>query len=113
MLRALRLPNGLTLRQVAAACTISPAQLQAMEERTARPLPLEHPAYKVLAELYRCPLEDLQQWAAIERKRWEAADLLRNAIRDPDIQTSADLARRVLLCHDSERLRKIAEALDE
>lgn len=113
MLRALRLRSGLTLRQVAAACTISPSQLQAMEERTARPLPPEHAMYRVLGELYVCPVDDLRRWAAIERKRWEAADLLRSAIRDPDIRLSADLALRVLLCNDPARLRKIEEALDE
>jgi transcriptional regulator with XRE-family HTH domain len=113
MLRPLRLTTALTLRKVATACGISHAQLQAMEQSTSRPLPPEHAAYPVLAELYGVPLEDLQRWASIERKRWATAELLRSAIRDPDIQTSVDLARRVLLCHDSERLRKIAEALDE
>jgi transcriptional regulator with XRE-family HTH domain len=113
MLGPLRLTTGLTLRQVAAPCGISHAQLQAMEQGTSRPLPPEHPAYPVLAELLNVPLTELQHWATIERKRWEVAELLRHAIRDPDIQTSVDLARRVLLCHDSERLRKIAEALDE
>ena len=113
MLRALRLPNGLTLRQVAAACTISPAQLQAMEERTARPLPPEHPAYLVLSELYACPVEDLQQWASVERKRWQATDQLRDAMRDPDMRVSVELARRVLLCNDPMRIQKIQEALNE
>jgi transcriptional regulator with XRE-family HTH domain len=112
MLRRLRDSTGLSLRQVATLCTISSSRLKAMEDNTARPFAPEHPAYVTLAVLYAYPLQDLQHWARIQRKRWEAADLLRQVVRDADIHASAYLARRVLLCSDPAQLSKILAALD-
>lgn len=113
MIRDLRLRAGLTLRQLAESCGVSHAKLQAMERGTSRPLVAIHPAYCVMAEMCGASVDELRRWAIVQHRRWDIVDRLRDALRDPDLQLSAELARRVLLCQDSARLVKIAEVLDE